>query len=102
MLKMSKRTLKELAKSLNAHYFTDNTYYYQNDVRYLEALRKSDHVSDKAIDPLIDELIAMGAKYVRAEQIAYSCGSYGNTGQLHKCTAVDEAFNPVEVFFTYY
>lgn len=102
MLKMSKKNLKELAKSVDAYHFTENVYYYENDINYLSRLQHSDHVTDKALDPLIDELLSLGVKYVSTEQIAFSCGMYGNTGQVHKCTAVDSAFNPIKVFFTYY
>ena len=78
---LSKKDLKNLAASLNAKKLCNNIYYYENIV----------NSSTNLIHELnLDYCVDCCDGYIYADQIAYSAGYYGNSGQLHKVTYYDE------------
>lgn len=93
MNKMSHRALKEMGKALDGMYFDGNIYAHGNRVHYLSSLPyawdKESMIADAKrlsgeMGTLIDEIAALDCDCTRTEQLAYSCGIYGNSGQLHR------------------
>lgn len=93
MTKLSHKALKEMGKTLGGLFFDGNIYAHENRAHYLTCVpynaENDDYINEaKRHEPeiasLIDEIIKSGANGARREQLAYSCGIYGNTGQLHK------------------
>ena len=92
-LKMSHKALKEMGASLGGFCFDGNIYAHENRKHYLQAVvcswRKGETIEEAKhhepeIAALVDEIVALGADSVSSAQLAYSCGYYGNTGQLHR------------------
>ena len=78
---LSKKDLKSLAASLGAKKLCNNIYYYESIV----------HSSTNLIKELnLLDCVDCQDGYICADQIAYSAGIYGNSGQLHKVTYFDE------------
>lgn len=78
---LSKKDLKKLATSLGAKKLCNNINYYENIV----------HSSTNLIQELnLIDCVDCRDGYICADQIAYSSGVYGNSGQLHKVTYFDE------------
>lgn len=93
--KLTHKALKELAKSLGGIYFDGNIYAHQNRVHYLASVvnswRQDETIKDakrhcSEMSDLIDEVLTYGADAANYTQLAYSCGIYGNNGQLHEIT----------------
>lgn len=91
--KMTHKALKEMGEMLNGYYFDGNIYAHENRVHYLSSVvcdwRKDERIEEaKAhnheIAALIDEIVSTGANEATTRQLAYSCGIYGNSGQLHR------------------
>lgn len=78
---LTKKDLKNLAESLGAKKLCSNIYCYENIV----------HSSKNLIQELnLVDCVDIQDGYICANQIAYSAGIYGNSGQLHKVTYFDE------------
>lgn len=93
VVKMTHKALKETGKALNGYYFDGNIYAHENRVHYLSSVvldwRKDERIAEAKkhcteISDLIDEIVATGANEATTAQLAYSCGIYGNSGQLHR------------------
>lgn len=91
--KMSHKALKEMGKALNGYYYDGNIYSHENRVYYLSNIwreyRKSERLEEcrhhsPEIEALAEEIAALDIDGSRTAQLAYSCGYYGNSGQLHK------------------
>lgn len=78
---LTKKDLKNLAESLGAKKLCNNIYIYENIVHSRTNLIKELHLVD---------CVDCQDGYLCANQIAYSSGVYGNSGQLHKVTYYDE------------
>lgn len=111
MIKLSKRDLKDLAQSLDAFYCGGNVYNHENIVHYIQS-KDFDKLSNYNLHNLegnikyiLNDLnINKNDKlsYVIAtNQIAYSCGTYGNTGQIVKYIIINQGGND-RTFYTYY
>lgn len=109
MNKLSHKALKEMGKALHGLYFDSNIYAHENRVHYLSSLPyawdKEGMIADAKrlsgeMGALIDEIAALDCDSTRTEQLAYSCGYYGNTGQLHKIEYFKNG-EPVKVVFLY-
>lgn len=106
MIKLSHKQLKEYAQSLGAFYLTGNIYAYENDIHKIQSFEKainSDIYDMEQVNNVLDFILANHptARGAYFEQIAYSCGIYGNTGQLHKFTIYDKDYNHLGTIFTY-
>lgn len=92
MVKMSHKQLVEIAKTLDAHYFDNNTHKHENRVFYLmlvvsnpvRAVERANKMEIEEFSKLLREVIDLHATSVSSKQLAYSYGKYGNTGQLHR------------------
>lgn len=78
---LTKKDLKKLAASLGAKKLCNNIYYYENIINSSTTL-----IKELNLDNCVDYYDG----YICAEQIAYSAGIYGNSGQLHKITYYDD------------
>lgn len=130
IIKISKKNLKELGNNLDGFYCGKDVYNYENIIYLINRLPYSNKEDIKGyrgeiikeIKKLInynnyDKAVKYSAKYnfiSRLEelknkdffeivtcQMAYSCGVYGNTAQLHKIEIRTEK-NETEIFYTYY
>ncbi len=114
MVKMNKKDLKDIAISLSAYYCGGNVYNHENIAYYLSN-KEFDKVMQYAnanneISKLIDKLNKLyylpkfNDNYsIVKNQIAYSCGTYGNSGQLIKYSVIARNANEViSTFYTYY
>ena len=116
MIKLSKKQLKDLAINLNAYYCGGNVYTHENITysissrNFTQLLEYGNTKND--ISKLINNLneryninkLEHGNLYsINANQIAYSCGTYGNTGQIVEYVIVSRETNEVIYkFYTYY
>ena len=116
MIKLSKKQLKDLAISLNAYYCGGNVYNHENITHsissrnFTQLLEYGNTKND--ISKLINNLneryninkLEHGNLYsINANQIAYSCGTYGNTGQIVEYVIISRETNEVIYkFYTYY
>lgn len=122
MIKLSKKELKREAEREEAYYFTSNVYSYENVIYYLERLAWKTEAGTKTknkkdIENIKKELLKnINSKYFtslqdivrniqtikhdsyKIEQIAYSAGLYGNSGQLHSI----KLYNKNEITALYY
>lgn len=92
-IKLSHKALKEMGAMLNGYYFDGNIYAHENRVHYLQSIicgwNREEEVENakthcSEISELVDNIRAIGADSVSCRQLAYSCGYYGNSGQLHR------------------
>ena len=116
MVKMNKKDLKDLAISLGAYYCGGNVYNHENIAYYISAREFSNIAKysnkNNQIGKMLDNLdniyglynMEIENKYsIVKNQIAYSCGIYGNSGQLIKYSVVARDTNEVIYnFYTYY
>lgn len=116
MVKMTKKDLKDLSISLGAYYCGGNVYTHENIAYYISTREFSKIVQygniKNDIARLLNNLdnlynineLENGNKYsIVKNQIAYSCGYYGNTGQLVKYSVIARDTNDVIYnFYTYY
>ena len=121
MIKLSKKELKEFAEYNNGLYFTGNVYSYENIIYYLdvllnkkrnndienidyyiEQLEKNINVDFKEnLKKLIKKVIDKDFNDYRITQDFYSCGYYGNSGQLHKLVLYKND-SIVDLIYLYY
>lgn len=111
--KITKKLLKELGEDFSGYQYGGNVYDYENALHYIE---NSNYTSETIKEKFIDskywnrkELRELVCKYkdlgykMSAEQLYYSCGIYGNNGQLHKVRVYDKDYKEhLETFFIYY
>ena len=106
MIKLSKKQLVELATSLGAYKFTSNVYTYEGIVHFLSNYDVSERAIEQSSDSTYLELIHNynnDIYYKEVNKLAYSCGLYGNTGQLHEFKIYERATNKLlDVYYTYY
>lgn len=114
MEKLTRKQLKGLGENLVGYYCGGNVYNHENIIQYINSKRYEElsKYSNKnnQIDKLKEHLQAITNtldKYIiTCNQIAYSCGTYGNTGQLVRYEIFDTTDNNdwilKDVFFTYY
>lgn len=109
MMHLSHKALKEMGKALGGLYFDGNIYAHENRVHYLSSLPyafdKKGMIADAKrlsgeLGALIDEIASLDCDSTRTEQLAYSCGYYGNTGQLHRVEYFKNG-ESVKVLFLY-
>ena len=109
-MKLSKKNLKELAISLDAYYCGGNVYNHENITEYVSNpkynITKLNEYSKKDNDvyTLMERVAknrAVGKTFTCARLIAYSCGNYGNSGQLVKYD-VSDINGVIDTFYTYY
>ena len=95
-IKLSKKQLLRMAERLDAIQCpSGNVYTYENVIYGIERinldvgwrvtvpdLTKSEPIN-RLMEYLEDLVLGCNAEMVRCKQIAYSAGTYGNTGQLH-------------------
>lgn len=87
MIKLTKKQLKELANELGALYFTGNVYTYETIVQCLSGNEASDYAKKCSTNQDYQTLLIKYNKndyYKEVNELAYSCGLYGNSGQLHE------------------
>lgn len=116
MIKLSKKQLKDLAINLNAYYCGGNVYNHENIACYISAREFSKIIQYGNTKNDISKLINnLNEKYninklehenlysINANQIAYSCSTCGNTGQIVEYAIISRETNEVIYkFYTYY
>ena len=125
MIKLSKKQLRAEAEYQEGYYFTGNVYSYENVIFYIGQLvwktetgKKTENKSrikeikkellknvnseyiNSAID-IIKNIESIKHDAYKIEQIAYSAGLYGNSGQLHKITLYYKN-NITALYYCYY
>ena len=112
MIKLSKKDLKDLSKSLGAFHCGGNVYNHENITYYIQhkditELNKYT-TNNNQVYELIEYLASKTSMlnndefYITANQIAYSSGMYGNTAQLVKYDIVFHSNNMTIKTFTFY
>ena len=101
MIKLSKKQLKKQAEDLEAYYFTGNVYSYENCIEYLKQLAYYKNRKDTgeieqdflknvnknyllSAQDIIESIKRIDSDTYTCNQLAYSAGVYGNSGQLHE------------------
>ena len=93
MTKLSHKALKDMGRNLSGYYFDGNIYAHENRLHYLTMLpyyaNRPERVAEvRHMNPEImglwARLEALAPDSTNYTQLAYSCGIYGNSGQLHK------------------
>ena len=101
MIKLSKKQLKKQAEDLEAYYFTGNVYNYENCIEYLKNLAYFKNIKDTdeieqdflknvnknyllSAQDIIESIKRIDSDTYTCNQLAYSAGVYGNSGQLHE------------------
>lgn len=125
MIKLSKKQLKDISKSMSAFYCGGNVYNHENITHWLscgdfESIKKLENKNNDIIKLLNfldnnynlkkfynynnnNNLKGNYSYYISASQIAYSCGYYGNSGQLVKYNIINKVSNEaIFSFYTYY
>lgn len=125
MIKLSKKKLKKEAERIEAYYFTGNVYSYENVVYYLQRLiwktekgtktknkkRRSEikkelekNINSKYennLIKLIDKIENTSHDNYSVNQLYYSAGLYGNSGQLHEIKLYNKG-NINAIYHVYY
>ena len=105
MIKLSKKNLEELAKSLDAFKVASNVYNYENTCYYIQHFDFKEYQKelDKELISKIKKYIKINnyENYIQIKNIAYSCGIYGNTGLLSQVN-IYKNNKIVNVFYIYY
>ena len=83
-VKTSRKQLAQTALNLDATKLANNVYCYENAIHYLCMLQAHNKLfeDNKAVEELISRY--PNATCVTYSQLFYSCGIYGNNGQLHR------------------
>ena len=111
MIKLSRKELKELGEILNnSFYCGGNVYNHENITYYIthKEISKIDTYNSNLfmyLDNTLTEYLkdTNTNYYIISNQIAYSCGTYGNTGQIVKYNIVNEKTHDIiDTFYTYY
>ena len=108
MTRLTRKTLQKEANRLGAYKLTSNVYKYENAINKLYRLKEvNEHDSCFDAD-LYNNFVRMvkaenpDAFRADAEQMYYSAGAYGNSGQLHEVRVTDINNNLLNVYFVYY
>ena len=125
MIKLSKKELRKEAERIEAYYFTGNVYSYENVVYYLQRLawkteKGTKTKNKKDIQNIKKELLKnINSNYFTSlqdivknietikhdnysiNQLYYSAGLYGNSGQLHEIKLYNKE-NIVAIYHVYY
>ena len=113
--KVTKKALRELGEDFCGYYHGGNVYSFENVLHYIEnynytseEIRNKEELQDnkyhnrKELRELICKYKDLGYK-MSGEQLYYSCGTYGNNGQLYKIRVYDKDYNEhLETFYIYY
>jgi len=111
MIKLSRNNLKDLAKNLDAFYCGGNVYNHENityHIQHKDIIKLNDYTNSnnqvyELIEYLANKTSTLNDKYyITANQIAYSAGTYGNTGQLVKYDIIFHSNNMTIKTFTFY
>ena len=112
MEKLTRKQLKAISESMGAFYCGGNVYNHENITYYLEhknfiELHKYFGVNNsvRELVKLLSELLVGDLEQynIWSDQIAYSAGVYGNTGQLRQYKIINKATNEtIREFYTYY
>lgn len=108
MAKLTRKTLQKEANRLGAYKLAGDVHKYENAISKLYRLGEVDE-HDTCFDAdLYNQFVRMvkaesaGAYRADAEQMYYSAGAYGNSGQLHEVRITDINNKLVNVYFVYY
>lgn len=125
MIKLSKKELRKEAERIEAYYFTGNVYSYENVVYYLQRLawkteKGTKTKNKKDIQNIKKELLKnINSNYFTSlqdivknietikhdnysiNQLYYSAGLYGNSGQLHEIKLYNKE-NITAIYHVYY
>lgn len=105
MNRMSHRAIIEDGRRVNGLYFGGNIYEYENYIEKIQCLEKSKGQTSSAM--LFNEKLGQlkkkypKLKYINAEQIGYSCGIYGVTGEIHMLSMYSDDGTLLDVLFAY-
>ena len=106
MERLSHKALLSEGRRLNGLYFSGNTYEYENCIEMVQCLREDKKLTctSKAYNDTLERLKKEypTLKSIRATQIAYSAGAYGNTGKLHKLELFGNNYQLLDVLHAYY
>lgn len=124
-MKISKKELKRIGENNAGYYFTGDVYSYENVVFYIQQLiwrtekgtktrnkkRRSEikkelekNINSKYkndLIKLIDKIENISHDNYSVNQLYYSDGLYGNSGQLHEIKLYNKE-NIVDLFYLYY
>lgn len=107
-MKVNKTQLKELSTTLGAYYCGGNVYTHENITYYIthDYTKLNEYTNNKNDVYNIMEHIAEKTKnilnyYITSTFVAYSAGTYGNTGQLIKYDIINSN-DVVDTFYTCY
>ena len=99
---LTKKQLKEIAEREEAYYFTGNVYSYENIIYYLniilfknrdkkdihdyilELFKNVNHDYINSMNDLLANIQTIKYDSYEINQLYYSAGVYGNSGQLHR------------------
>lgn len=125
MIKLSKKELVKEAQHQEAYYFTGNVYSYENVIHYLSNLcyetqtdKKKEKKEDikntinrlrentnsnytNSLKDIIKNISSIKHDAYNVEQVAYSAGLYGNSGQMHTIKLYNKN-NIVALYYCYY
>ena len=108
MKKLTRKTLQKEANRLGAYKLGSNVYKYENAIRNLYRLEEVNEHDSRFDTDLYNQFVRMvkaesaGAYRADVEQMYYSAGAYGNSGQLHEVRITDIDNKLVNVYFVYY
>lgn len=102
-MRMTKKSLKELAASLQAFKCKGNVYDHENLRFYVEIkdFEKIKEYSPNLHEFLIDFLVG-NCKICCYGIVSYSVGLYGNTGQIFQYKIFNEDNEIIREFYTFY
>lgn len=104
-VKLTKKKLRETGENFNAYYLGGNVYDYENIIYYLEQKQIENIDNNNSIE--LKNYILINYKLedinISSKQLFYSCGVYGNNGQLHKISIYNKDWSKlIDTLFVYY
>lgn len=113
IIKATKKRIMEKAKDLKAYYYGGNVYDYENAIHLIENYNyTSKDIKKHIVDNKYynrEDLRNLICKYKKkkykmsAKQLYYSCGLYGNSGQLHEVNVYTNKWTKLkDTFYIYY
>ena len=108
MKRLTRKTLQKEANRLGAYKLSSNVYKYENAISKLYRLEEVNEHDTCFDTDLYNQFVRMvkaesvGAYRADVEQMYYSAGACGNSGQLHEVRITDINNKLVNVYFVYY